>query len=295
MLRSQVHGWTVDAPWSLGAPALPEAPVDVSIRMGPAPESLGDDTDAPLQVVGRRCLLRVPGVGRFLIENDATITIAPEDAARATEVITFLSGSVMALLGHLRRRLVLHGSAVATPAGAVLLLGHSGRGKSTLAMALHARGYPALSDDVVAVAFEQSVPVTFPGVPLARLWADALDRLGRIDAGFDHVRPGIEKYVVPFQPPEGASFPVHSIWALDVMTGDHAEPVLVSTVNGGAGVLLLTELTRNRRFLDRIGETESHFLQAAHLAQRVPLYRLTRSSRTDSVADVVAAVESTFG
>ncbi len=60
-------------------------------------------------------------------------------------------------------RFHLHGAALSTPAGdrSVLLLGQSGTGKTTLALALWARGFVPFADDLVFVDSETLVPVPF--------------------------------------------------------------------------------------------------------------------------------------
>jgi hypothetical protein len=51
----------------------------------------------------------------------------------------------------LKKGLVLHAVAVAAPAGIILILGHSGAGKTTLGGLLEER-FPVVSDDIVYVA-----------------------------------------------------------------------------------------------------------------------------------------------
>ena len=48
--------------------------------------------------------------------------------------------------------LVLHAGSVLTPEGAVILVGSSGRGKSTLAASLHVQGHSLLGDDAILVS-----------------------------------------------------------------------------------------------------------------------------------------------
>lgn len=77
-----------------------------------------------------------------------------------------------------RGDLVLHASAVVVDGAAVLFCGPTGRGKSTLALALGARGYPVLAEDGVAITFEADRPLAWPGPLGVRLKGDAGARLG---------------------------------------------------------------------------------------------------------------------
>ena len=71
------------------------------------------------------------------------------DSARAAPLQALLNWWLSA-----RGRAVVHGSAVSTAAGAVLLLGASGAGKSTTALACIEAGFGYLGDDLCAVTFE---------------------------------------------------------------------------------------------------------------------------------------------
>ncbi len=72
----------------------------------------------------------------------------PRDARKKIE-----GGGAMLLLRHLRGEIALHGAAIAKSGRALLLLGRSGEGKSTLAHALVAdHGWDLLADDAIAIA-----------------------------------------------------------------------------------------------------------------------------------------------
>lgn len=66
-----------------------------------------------------------------------------------------LSGTVLALFLTLRRELVLHASAVAIGDQALAFVGHSGRGKSTMAALGISWGARAIADDVLVVDVEE--------------------------------------------------------------------------------------------------------------------------------------------
>jgi hypothetical protein len=68
---------------------------------------------------------------------------------------------------------VLHGSAVATPAGALALIAPSGSGKSTLAAAFSRHGMNVLTDDAILITDCHSNRI-IPSYPGLRLWPDVL-------------------------------------------------------------------------------------------------------------------------
>jgi hypothetical protein len=69
-------------------------------------------------------------------------------------------GVVAALVRHLRGRLTLHGSAVAIDGRAVVCVGASGAGKSTMAAALVRAGGELLADDMAAIELDPDPSVT---------------------------------------------------------------------------------------------------------------------------------------
>ena len=74
-------------------------------------------------------------------------------------------------------RMVLHASAVETPAGAIVFLGASGSGKSTVAAGFGRLGYPVLADDCVLVDAKADGFVGLPTYTGVRLWPDVVESL----------------------------------------------------------------------------------------------------------------------
>jgi hypothetical protein len=92
-----------------------------------------------------------PSLGTLTCRSDGEgASFEPVIGAPSTAVEKLRRGYVRALVESLRGKLALHGSAVASKAGAVLFLGSSGAGKSTAAAELClVGGDELLADDVV--------------------------------------------------------------------------------------------------------------------------------------------------
>lgn len=79
-------------------------------------------------------------------------------------------GPVFGLLLHLRGLLVLHASALVLEAGAVILLGDKGAGKSTTAAAMIAADLKLMSDDLVVIRHDDAGQFTvLPSFPQLKL------------------------------------------------------------------------------------------------------------------------------
>lgn len=88
------------------------------------------------------------------MEHGKRIVVCPQPGADEKKVRLFILGTCMAVIMMQRGILPLHGSAVVIDGWAYAFVGHSGAGKSTLSAALASRGYPLLTDDVVALTWD---------------------------------------------------------------------------------------------------------------------------------------------
>ena len=115
--------------------------------------------------------------------------LTTEDAA------AYLLGPVLGLFLRLRGTVCLHASAVVMGGGAVLFSGDPVAGKSTTAAALTRRGYPLLSDDIVAIVErggEYFAMPAYPYVSLCGLESPAM--LGSERAILPEISPTLSKH-----------------------------------------------------------------------------------------------------
>jgi hypothetical protein len=191
-------------------PGLPQdglahASAEVAIRWGTVPKDLPNPRAAAsyFQAAGDVLLLDIPGTARYAVSHGCSITIEPYPDAALERVRLFLLGSAMGALMYQRGHLLLHGSAVDAPQGAMIFVGFQGEGKSTLAAHLHRRGYPLLCDDVCALVHDAGTGYrVIPSMPQLRLCTDALEHLDRMRAQAQDAAFEVDKYVVSLhQPP----------------------------------------------------------------------------------------------
>lgn len=181
-----------------------------------------DDVEVGLWRAGDLWRVATSDIGDFDLTDGGRRIVWRSDDHAGEELARFdMLGRVLPLALHREGALSLHGSAVATPAGAVLLLGPKGRGKSTLALALAQRGAPLLTDDVAVVEYRDGGCHVRPGVHAMRLWPDAAARLGTADYG----TPGAvgRKLVVHTLPPElraGSAVPLAAVYLLEPAVAD---------------------------------------------------------------------------
>jgi hypothetical protein len=140
-----------------------------------------------------------------------------------------LLGPVMASLLMLRGLLPIHASANRIQGGAIAIVGTSGRGKSSMAAALHVlAGAPIHADDLLGVPLEGRPPIVAFGVGKLKLNVDVVRHLGMDPEHMSTIYEGVDKRawsVMPAGASEPAPAPLRAIYR--VADGDQCEVVPV--------------------------------------------------------------------
>jgi hypothetical protein len=151
---------------------------------------------------------------------------------------------------------VLHASAVVGGGGVVALSGHSGSGKTSLALELCRRGAGFLADDVLALERLDGELVGHPGAPVAGIDRAEAERMGAAgDLGTPDVLAADSREQVARAPAPASPGPLRTLFFLDRRPGGPSRPhfeaaadaqaLLSSTFN-----LVLTGPQRLERLLD---------------------------------------------
>ena len=266
---------------------LPPQDVDVTVRLGAVPVELpGRDTvrSAMWQARPDAFLMEVEGVARYLVEGGRNVTVAPLGGDDA-DVAAFLANTPFTVLLQRRGVLTLHGASVATDQGAVLLLGRSGIGKSSLAAALVERGSPLIADDVTGIAIADERVLALPASTSLRLWADTLEQMRWRGRGESRMRRGVEKYLVAAQRSCAEPMPVRTVF---VLTASASNVIGIEPVSERDALSLLWSNTHRRYAMDAIGKGRTRFRAVAAMAHRVPVALVTRPHHPfllDALAD----------
>lgn len=268
--------------------AAPDARIRLESVEPPAAGSVSDDGSAVRLPNGDFAYTKAD-CGRFLIRSGDEILVDPDPGAEDRVWRLSLFGPVLALLMLQRGHLVLHGAALATAYGAVLLLGPNGSGKSTLAGELCKRGHRLLSDDVIVLSREAGPPSVLPGVPLIKLWPDAL--ASSPSGNWTRVlHPAYEKRARRLADDAlGAPCPAARVFALDV-----DQRLALDPAGGGEVFRALMGSVYAARFgTEFVSDLDGHTLlmQVSGLAQSVSFDWLRRPQEVSllpRMADLVA-------
>jgi hypothetical protein len=253
-----------------------ETPASVAVRYGAVPETLDDCLfcGSYYQLAPRRTLLLVKGVARFLISGGSEIVVDRIGPADDDLVRAFLLGSAFGALLQQRGFMALHGSCVQFDDRAIVFLGASGQGKSTLATAFHTRGYKVFADDVTAVTLSaDGTPLVFSGPIHVRLLPDAHRMLGLDLPAADRIGSDGDKLVIRIRDEASSSrLTLHRLYVLVDCDQTASE---ISALRGVDLVKNLLENLYRGEFLVAGADRLALYRLCMQVALKARLYRVT--------------------
>lgn len=228
--------------------------------------------------------LAVKDVAHYLVTGGKRIIVEAAPGANSDAINTFLLGSCCGALLFQRGLLPLHGSALATREGAVLILGESGAGKSTLAAALNRRGFPLMSDDVCAIGFN-GAPVIFPAYPQMKLTPESAAALGMdVGADSDHFSAHEEKFHL--RNPSFYREPL-ALTAIYLLEKSETEAVITRQLRGAEKFALLRNNVYRDFYIPEMRLDAQVFQQCAAISDHCAVFRLSRP-RAAPTFDIIA-------
>ncbi len=200
-----------------------------------------------------------------------------------------VTGRVLAVAMHASGHLCLHGSAVATGAGAIAFLAPKFHGKSTLALALTRAGAKLLTDDVLPV-YPHTPIQAVPGVHQVKLWQDSATHFG-VDAAGPAPRPGSKHLLHDFddgmlsndRTPLAASYLLSPVI---VEEGAAVPPVSRARMHAVPSALALVRHSIMGSMLSG-SEAQAVIDRATTIAETVPVYQLTVAAGMERIGDTV--------
>jgi hypothetical protein len=226
--------------------------------------------------------LEISPTGNLLLASDG---LAPESYLRE-----LILGLGLKALMQTAGMVCFDGGAVEVQGKAVLLIGRSSAGKSSLLARLQQLGGHFIADDL-AVVQEQNDGAFFVrrGALRSKLWPDALLGLGETPSRGAEIAPGLGKRLVPVE--ESRSRSMSRIGAIVVCRVDRVgEPGIERVDFRRALPLLLAASAR----LEHLASREARTRQARVLmgiASRLPVFCLSTNPMSFSIPDLLRFFE----
>jgi hypothetical protein len=216
------------------------------------------------------------GTEFFLSESGNEIWATWPENLTLEDTAAYLLGPIFGFLLRLRGVICLHASAIAVDGRAVALIGPAGAGKSTTAAAFTQQGYPALSEDVVALYDLGDSFLVQPGYPLIRLWPESVQALFGSKDALPPLTPNWDKRYLDLTQ-NGLCFqrqplPLAALYILDERSDDPAAPY-VEPAPSHIGLIELVTNTYVNFLLDQ-GMRAREFDLLGRLVNDTPLRKL---------------------
>ena len=199
--------------------------------------------------------------------------------ANEDQIRLYLLGTCMGVILLQRKILPLHGSVIAIDGKAYAFVGDSGAGKSTLASAFLKQGYQLLTDDVIAVQFnEENIPVVIPSYPQQKLWQESLDQFGVDSNQYRPLFARETKFSVPVESKfYREPLPLAGIFELIKTNDDELE---IHSIQGLNRLHTLYYHTYRNFLIEPMGLMEWHFKTSTSLINKMELYQIRTSGFT---------------
>jgi hypothetical protein len=234
-------------------------------------------------------LFTFPGYAHFAVsENFGDAACYPQHRVQRETLRHLFLDQVLPLMMAARGETVLHGSAVTIAGKAVVFLGVSGAGKSTIAVKLASLGYPLLTDDCLLVRFGAGEMFACPSYPGARLFTPMIRTIFERNAATSAVAQYTSKRRIDLDQTQlkvqGKAVPVGAVF---VVTEGHSD-VAGRTLDGSER---LVELAKYRYRIDPTNQDElrKEFPALVRLAQ-YPCFEFRYRRSPESLQQIEARV-----
>ena len=225
----------------------------------------------------------------FHVSGDGTRVLWRRLLGVPDEVLfTYLLNQVLSHCLVLRGVEPLHATSVVVNGKAIAIMGDSGYGKSTLAAALLRKGYPLLTDDLMALEFLGTGIRAHPSLARLKLHPDSAD------AAFERRRSlpmntFTDKMILPLEISEHVAYPVPLGAIFVIPSSSGSDAITIRRAEGQQAMLPLIKNSFNAAFLNR-QRLEQQFDFACRLAKSVPISLLSFPRRLDLLPAVAGAL-----
>ena len=278
-------------------PSIVSRDDDIFIRFGkiniPIVEPPADEYRS-VQKVDDGVFIYWRDIGSVLIRDGSEIFIDPLPDSSMRLVRLLIMGVALGVLMHQRSVYTLHGSAVSIDGMAITFIGWKGMGKSTTAAYLNEHGHPLVSDDVVAIEFQENgdLPIVNPAYPQLKLWPEAAEAsLGEKAHRLETLHPDSVRLAhLVDQRFRRDPLPLACIYVLDYLPEGHNETI-VEQIEPREAIIELIRHSYALRFLGEHGTNGVHLSQCTRLIREVPIRRLRRVPSLELLPDVARCIE----
>ncbi|MCA0172249.1 aldolase [Bacillus sp. RAR_GA_16] len=236
-------------------------------------------------------MFNVPDISIFSIQEGKNITYSPGINFDEDVVRLYILGTCMGVLLMQNRILPLHGSAIAIDGKAYAIIGDSGAGKSTLASMFLQNGYHLLTDDVIALSFDnnKTVPEVTPSYPQQKLWENSLNIFGKKTTDYRSIYGRENKYSIPVNA-EFFKEPLVLGGIFELVKNKEVDNVQIKEISKLEKFKTIFTHTYRNFFLAHLGLLEWHFETSASILKEIKMYQLRRPLLDNSAPQLQSTI-----
>jgi hypothetical protein len=240
------------------------------------------------------------GVEFWMDRGFQTLWVHWPGSSSLEDALSYLLGPIMGLLLRLRDAVCLHASAVSIVDRAIVFVGSEGAGKSTTAAAFAQRGFPVLSDDIVALFEREQLFHVLPAYRRINLWPDSVKLLYGSPEALPRITPGWEKRCLKLSEDGEARFeerplPIGAIYVLRGSTtnSDESVEVNVEAISQKSAMMTLVANTYATNFLSAKQRAEE-FAVLSRLVAAVPVRQINARRETVGPQELCKLIRQDF-
>jgi hypothetical protein len=223
--------------------------------------------------------LRFPDHADFRVSSNARhITCYPAPGTTLETIRHFLLDQVMPRCMAYHGEIILHASAVSIENCAIIFLGDSGTGKSTLAGNFHQSGQPIISDDCLLIKDDETglkAVSTYNGL---RLWDDSLEMLFPAGSKIDSMAQYSAKKRVLLDTKDPYisqnSFPVAAMFVLSPPENGPGEKIVLERLSSRDEFIAMMKQSFHLDVFDMM-RIERYMQALGRIVPKLPAFQLT--------------------
>ncbi|WP_417798119.1 hypothetical protein [Terasakiella pusilla] len=272
-----------------------DAPIDISIKLGPTPEHLiGSCGGSDIKEFNNKgdFLLKFDGVARYLIQNGTQVTVDPACDLERPDLRLLIQTKCLSVLAWQRGFIPFHGSVINIAGQTVALIGQSGIGKSSLAMSLVKRGHRLLSEETVVTyqnINDANRIYALPTLPNIRLWRDALQYLKLSPEGLRPDRLNHQKF--HYNLSNRFDSQPRPLAAFLILNRNNAAGVSSRLLRGSEGAMHVASQILHPVFGGQIGYSKEVLRRCVEFSQQKRCFSLTSPKGVENIPDLTTAIE----
>lgn len=236
---------------------------------------------------------RWEGVGEFVVSADGKVIVCRQFDGTASESFgVYLLGQALSFALVKQGLEPLHGTSVVVEGEAVVFLGDSGFGKSSLAACFLAAGRRILTDDLLILRNTPAGILAYPGPPRLKVSPRVARMFLRQAARGANMNPFTRKMVLPLSPENvcGAPVPLRAMYAI-AAPGEvlRRQAIRIDPLSAREGFVQLLKNTFNQRIVDA-DRLRRQFSQIGRLVDATLVKRLSYPRALDRLPAVCEAI-----